>query len=251
MRKCAFTFALAVAAAAATAGNTEDFESATLGQMVSDLPGWSAWGAAYDTHTTVQLDPAGGGNKVMMQMNGGDVLWDAHGSFGPSSGSGDDFNTGWMHYQVDVYIDGSTTGDTDYSFEGVGSPKVSLWHKILGIRSDGDGTGAVLLDSTGWQDCEAGVWAHLDLVVGIDNATYSATWTYTPAAGGAPVILTGSDTVTDGMPGNDDAFSTNDIWQNTGHTVCYDNLSVDPTPEPASLSLLAFGALAMLRRRRG
>jgi hypothetical protein len=250
MSKCAVILVLAVGASVATAANTEDFEAGTVGQMVSDLAGWSRWGGGDDPSTTVQLDPAAGANKVMRQMNGGDVLWDAHGTFGPSSGTGDDFNTGWMHYQVDVYIAGNTIGDTDYSFEGRGSTKVSLWHKILTIRSDGDGTGAVQLDSTGWQDCEADVWCHLDLLVDIDGATYQASWTYTPAGGGAAVVLTGSDTVTDGMPNNADAFATNDIWQNTSHTVYYDNLSVDPIPEPATLGLFAAGAWLVLRRRR-
>ncbi|MBN2445961.1 MAG: PEP-CTERM sorting domain-containing protein [Phycisphaerae bacterium] len=157
--------------------------------------------------------------------NGGNAPYANHGTPAPLPGTGDDFGYYSAQGTETVGQVSSLTfaADTLYEFSGL-------------FTGGGSGFGEVVLQ-IGYADLETGDFLALStLGITVDNtwAAYPGVTYNTGATGeelGQPIWVRLGDGIA-GTPGD------SDIW--------FDNLTL--TPEPASLILLALGALVLRRR---
>ncbi|MCG8407162.1 MAG: PEP-CTERM sorting domain-containing protein [Phycisphaerales bacterium] len=217
---------------------------------------WTTNGAPNDASIST-LNPNGGAQHLRQS---GDALF-AQGtgllSFSPV------FSTVFGASSISMDINISNTGGADYDLfvqaPGAGNASVAARVKFFFGDNDADlipgdivvlgsdGIGGLAFNDTG-ADYTPGVYHNLRLEID-PNAGPNGTINYF-----LDNVLIHTDVVVNAVVGDvapgavDQIALLNDNFQLLGETVDYDNISV--TPEPATLALLGFGAIAMIRRRR-
>jgi hypothetical protein len=149
-------------------------------------------------------------------------------------------------YTVSVQMNLSAIGGADYDVvpqapsQGflTARYKFSFLGDILVL--DDTGGGLAFIDTGADWTADAGTYKEARIEVNAGANTIDYYWggalVYSSVAG----VFAGSSV--------EQVVLISDNWQNPGETGNFDNLNV--TPEPATLALLAFGGLAMVRRRR-
>ena len=98
-------------------------------------------------------------------------------------------------------------------------------------------------DDGAWFDIDQGCLANTELSF---SFTYRGDHDYSYALGSA----SGDRTIVNGTLGEIDRIAFYSRGQGTGENFGFNNLSMSPIPEPAAMSLLGWGALTMVLRRK-
>ena len=174
--------------------------------------------------------PSGSGPMVTDTIDGVTVTFSTTGSGGFSQWSDTDpslRNVGFAAYTLEFSMP-----VTDLSFD-IGGLDTDWDDHFWSFEADGDAAAITIgapLNSSIIFNRHAAVWDGNQLYHGGNQDT------------GARVFL-GSTAVTLLT------FSSSGNWDSS-HWVFFDNFSFEPVPEPATLSLLALGGLALIRRRK-
>jgi hypothetical protein len=227
--------------------------------VIEDFEAWTGTG-------TVVADPDNAANSTL-QLAGGEAIAIAL----PA-------NAGIM--TVDVYDMGATDhdiGQPNTNNSGYGprwgvadvgnstSVAASIINKTFLNSNNGYGWGYDLSrTSSWWSPMWFGGPRNVDALQVIGTGTWDnpevpgdgdwATWTFYINTSGTVTVTDGNNTVMGAMRLN--GVASTEMWLSGGRsgmvlngTALFDNITFD-VPEPATMSLLALGGLAMLRRRR-
>jgi hypothetical protein len=209
---------------AASAVYLETFDAYAPGSQLHGQGGWIGWGGDPGAGALVSnAQSLSAGNSVAV-TGATDVT---HWFSGYTSGQ---FRiSGWQYIPSS-----STTGTTYWIWLNIGEANWSIqtWFDLSdGIVMSDYGTSATL-------PIVRDQWVELSAVVDLDANTVSEYYNGT--------LLT----VHAWQVGGAAAIAQVDLYANGAHVVYYDNIAISLIPEPAALSLLALGALALARRRR-
>ncbi len=213
----------------------DDFESYPLNSVIAGQGGWVGWGGPAAAQELVSNIQARSGEQSL-QLAGGDADV-VHMYAGMDSGIVE--MTAWQ-YIPSSEVEGTTyyilmntfvnpAGPFSWSSEihfdlGPGTVRDVL-HQTAAVDGGVDNTLSIIRDQ----------WVEIKHVIDMDNDWYTVTY------GGA--LLTADEWDNNGVA----ALAALDLFAPDANTVYYDDVLV---PEPATMSLLVLGGLAVLRRKR-
>jgi hypothetical protein len=200
--------------------------------------GWTTFAASVAQPTVATAHPYAGAQHVRIANDSAVGAGTLTGGFSPLQGT-----LGVGHYITSMAVSVSASGGANY---GVVVQAPSQGFLSARLEFDWLGTIIVLDDpgtGLGWVDTGV-AWTpgvYKNLTIDLDSVTNSLKYYYDGS-----LFYTGVAGVYAGTSA-EQVIMYSDNYQNPGETGDFDAVSI--TPEPATLALLGFGALALIRRR--
>lgn len=224
---------LAIAVVPAMGAWSEDFQSYNLGSVLTGQGGWAGWDGGSASATVSDAHPKFAGDQAVMMGTNDDVVHEYSG-----------YTSGQFVYSAMQYIPSVHEGAqtffimmNNYNYGYQDAPKgwaVQMkFDYATGLVTDDESSDkpgvAIAYDQ----------WKEIKVVIDLDANTQTTYY-------GGQYVGT-ADWYDASSTSHAKSIAAVDLWaDNGGAGVCYDNISL--VPEPATLCLLALGALFLRRR---
>lgn len=203
----------------------QNFDSYVEGSNMNGQGGWADWSGPSGAGGIVDWVGSVDSDNILNIAGGSDLVYD-----------GWDFTSGVISFNIKQYIPSTSTGTTYCILlnEHIASPD---WAMELAFDLNAGTVKDDIDSSLGAFSILTDQWARIRADINLDNNTvnvyYEGTLIRSGQWSGASVQLT-----------------TVDLYANGAGTVYYDDVVINSVPEPATLAILGFGCLAVLRGRK-
>jgi hypothetical protein len=220
---------------------SENFDSYAAGSNVVGQGGWKGWANVPANGSLVVNSPSLSAPNSLQNVGIGDTVHEYSG-----------YTTGQWRYSASVFAPTAFTAPNEVAWfillSNYSDPGPDHWSVQLQMTSAGvvsDTNGGVSTPTT----LVRGQWVPITVDINLDANTRVVKYN-------GITVATGTWKDTSGLATNN--IGAVDLYANSpddltgGNTVpvFYDNLSLTPVPEPASMVALGVGALALIRRKR-
>lgn len=237
MKKIAILAVAATFAAGANAQWSDNFDSYAAGSQLHGVGGWAGWGLNAGAGALVSNAQASSAPNSVDINGASDLVQEFAGA-----------TSGQWTFSGEVYIGTAYTGDSyfimmnEYTSAGGGNGDWSLqmhFDAATGmVRNNGGSSNTITETQVAFIRDQ---WVGFDVVIDLDANTHVAHYNGLEVANGTWYGATGTA-----------AVANIDLFANNAASVYYDNLSLQPVPEPATFVALGIGlaGLAAIRRRK-
>lgn len=237
---CLAMFAIGMVASA-TAQWSDDFDSYATGSQVIGQGGWNGWDNNAAAGGLVSGAQSQSAPNSIAVVGSSDLVR-------PVTGA----NSGQWLLTADMFVPADYTGISYFILMNTyvpSTPAQQNWSLQMEFRAatnivanlggSGNTTAAGNITVT-QQPLVRDQWVPIEVLMDFDNNTHVAKYNGNEVVSGTWAAGTGSNV----------AYSTVDLFANTGSVVYYDNLNLQAVPEPSAFMALGIGIVSCLGLRR-